>query len=159
MTWIHVSFPWCLSKWKKDKVIVDNLVVSVIIHTTRQWMYWYMAHVWKYYVLLVFQVKQLLRECQFRKQSPILNGPVSIKIDLSSGSILGTSKSKWFWNTFPNNCTLIACLHRFFTTFAFLDVPVLCQHTHHNLVALCTFLIIRRIISPMFNRNGGDMQF
>ena len=32
-------------------------------------------------------------------------------------------------------------------------------NTHHDLVALCAFLIIRRTICPMFNRNDGDMQF
>ena len=53
--------------------ILCNLVVSVIIHTTRQWMYWYVAQGQKYNVSLVFQVKQLLHQ-NTSAHSPIING-------------------------------------------------------------------------------------
>ena len=70
--------------------------------------------------------------------------------------VLNTSKSRWFWNTSRNNCTLIASLHRCFTH-SHLWMYFFYVNTHHNLVALCTFLTILRTICPMFNRNSADI--
>ena len=41
---MHVCFPWCWPKCEKRYMtILSNLVVSVVIHTTREWMYGYVA--------------------------------------------------------------------------------------------------------------------
>ena len=101
----HGCTSFCFAEMEKYTAILGNLVVSVIIHTTWQSMHWCVTHGWNA-MCHFFQLEAICLSC-----------------------ILGAIKSNKFWNTFPNNCILIVCLHRCFTTFAFVNTPVLCQNT------------------------------
>ena len=108
-TKMHVYFPWCFPKWK-------NIWPFSVI-----WLYR-----WSFIQPDSQCIDMWLMECLYerecRKWLSIPHRPHLKTIYLAC--ILGSSESKWSWNTFPNDCTSIACLHRCFATFTFVDVPV-----------------------------------
>ena len=58
----------CRNRKIKYMAFLDNLVVSAIVHTARQSMFWYATHGWIYNVpLVIFKVKQLLSQIGLHK--------------------------------------------------------------------------------------------
>ena len=155
---MHVCFPWCLPRWK-------NIWQLLVI-----WLYrWAFIQPDNECIDMWLMDENIMSHWFSRLNNCYTNVNVENNFEFSIG-LFPLKKIIWllFWaqvnlSDFETRFQIIALKSLVFigvSPHSHFNVPFLCQYTHHTLVALCTFLIIRSTIFPVFNRNsGGDMQY